>query len=120
MRDRGCGLGRHGAYSRAGESTTISSARADPAQGKIDAAAEVDKLEKKAAIVQGSREKLQKVADNSGIKEEVKVQNAEKVRVADLKISVSRYPRPCPLLHSAPCRLGFFVTSAGLHRGGAC
>lgn len=54
-----------------------------PVQGKVDAAAEVSKLEKKQAFAEQGREKILKLTQQSNyetaVREEVRAQNAEKV-----------------------------------------
>ncbi|WWD15831.1 valine-tRNA ligase [Kwoniella shandongensis] len=65
-----------------------------PVQGKVDAAAEVDKLEKKSAIVEGSKVKLQKVIEQPNyettIREDVRAVNAEKMEKIETEIETLR------------------------------
>ncbi|ORX39758.1 valine-tRNA ligase [Kockovaella imperatae] len=61
-----------------------------PVEGKIDAAAEIDKLEKKSALVQSQRDKLQKVADTAGIKDEVRARNADQMEKTDAELETIR------------------------------
>lgn len=52
-------------------------------QGKVDATAEINKLEKKAELAEGNKEKIQKIMGQSNyetaVKAEVRASNDEKV-----------------------------------------
>ncbi|KAK8869893.1 valine-tRNA ligase [Kwoniella newhampshirensis] len=65
-----------------------------PVKGKIDAASEVDKLEKKSAIVEGSKVKLQKVIEQPNyettVREDVRAVNAEKMEKIETEIETLR------------------------------
>jgi valyl-tRNA synthetase len=54
-----------------------------PVQGKVDAGAEIDKLEKKEALAVGNKEKLRKVVEQPNyettVREDVRAGNADKV-----------------------------------------
>ena len=63
-----------------------------PVQGRVDAKAETEKLEKKAALAQSNREKLNKVMGQvnyeTTVKEEVRSGNADKVSVIRRRVVV--------------------------------
>lgn len=69
-------------------------------QGKVDAASEIDKLEKKSIVVEGQKAKLQKVIQQPNyektVKEDVRQQNDEKmekieVEIEALRIAIERF-----------------------------
>ncbi|TYJ57165.1 hypothetical protein B9479_002080 [Cryptococcus floricola] len=71
-----------------------------PVQGKVDAASEIDKLEKKAVVVEGQKAKINKVMGMSNyetsIKEEVRAQNSDKlekinVEIESLTLAIERF-----------------------------
>ncbi|KAL1411261.1 valine--tRNA ligase [Vanrija albida] len=65
-----------------------------PVQGKVDAAAEVTKLEKKQAFAEQGRDKIVKLTQQSNyetaVREEVRAQNAEKIEKLESEIEALR------------------------------
>ncbi|WVN85252.1 uncharacterized protein L203_100397 [Cryptococcus depauperatus CBS 7841] len=65
-----------------------------PVQGKVDAAVEIDKLEKKSIVIEGQKAKLLKVVQQPNyektIKEDVRAQNAEKMNKIEVEIEALR------------------------------
>ncbi|OXG32312.1 valine-tRNA ligase [Cryptococcus neoformans Ze90-1] len=65
-----------------------------PVQGKVDAASEIDKLEKKSIVVEGQKAKLQKVIQQPNyektVKEDVRQQNDEKMEKIEVEIEALR------------------------------
>lgn len=59
-------------------------------QGKVDAKAEIEKLEKKSTLAESNKEKLQKTMGQANyetaVREDVRMANAEKVRPQDTKL----------------------------------
>ncbi|WVQ98646.1 valine-tRNA ligase [Kwoniella sp. CBS 9459] len=71
-----------------------------PVAGKVNVASEVDKLEKKQAIVQGNKSKLEKVVQQPNyettIREEIRAQNKDKmdnieVEIETLRLAIERF-----------------------------
>lgn len=63
-------------------------------QGKVDAASEIDKLEKKSIVAEGQKAKLQKVIQQPNyektVKEDVRQQNDEKMEKIEVEIEALR------------------------------